>query len=444
MVFSWFCSHLLFAIDRSSKKKLEGQIASCPYRTSALGRVRSSVFGYNRPQLAIHKHPSNLARPDALDRCALHRVLKLTYGLISFSINLEADFATSNFHRFHISVMTTTTTEDTSQSLLCSNCFTDEGLKIDAMKLGLEQDSQCPNCRSSIGRKLTKELIEKMAWRFFVRGTTIRTEYGAAPMVQFNEQHHGESDISPSPWLVTDVKLIEEAARIGFFPYNPRLWMLGEVEPLKCLQDSAQRPQIISRILKEYPERALATDSHFYRIRVCPQNPDEPGEYDSPPIAFAGQGRLDSLNFPVMYGSQDLDVCIHECRAAIDDDIYVAKLKPERPLHLLDLTHVLQEDVTEFESLDMAVHMLFLARSHSYEISREIAIAAKKAGFDGLIYPSYFSLIRTGGYPFETVYGMSMRRYHPQAQEYAQAYTIENLALFGRPLEDCNRPGKTG
>lgn len=330
----------------------------------------------------------------------------------------------------------TMTTEDNSQPLLCSDCFADEGLKIDATKHGLEQDGDCPNCKSPTGRKLTKELIKAVTWRFFVRGTTIRTEYGAAPMIQFNEQHYGESDISPSPWLVNDIKLIEEAARIGFFPYGPRLWMVGEIEPLKSLQDPVQRSQIIKRILKEYPERALAKDSYFYRIRVCPQNPDEPGEYDSPPIAFAGTGRLDSLNFPVMYGSQDLDVCIHECRATIDDDIYVAKLKPKRLLRLLDLTHVLQEDVTEFESLDMAIHMLFLARSHSYEISREIAIAAKEAGFDGLIYPSYFSLIRTGGHPFETTYGMSVRRFHPQAQQYAQAYTIENFALFGRPLED--------
>lgn len=72
-----------------------------------------------------------------------------------------------------------------------------------------------------------------------------------------------------------------------------------------------------------------------------------------------------------MYGSQDSDVCIHGCRASIDDDICVAALGPERDLRLLDLTHLLDENVTEFESLVMAIHMLFLARSHSYEISRQ-------------------------------------------------------------------------
>lgn len=136
-----------------------------------------------------------------------------------------------------------------------------------------------------------------------------------------------------------------------------------------------------------------------------------------------------------MYGSQDIDVCIHECRASTEDDIYVATLEPQKDLRLLDLTHLLEEDVSEFESLDMAIHMLFLARSHSYEICRAIALAASDKGFDGIIYPSFFSLIRTGGHPFETAYGLSLRRFHPERERYAEAFTIQNFALFGRPVE---------
>lgn len=322
-----------------------------------------------------------------------------------------------------------------SQPLLCSNCFADEGLRIDAAKRGLEQQGDCPNCKSPEGRKLTKKHIEDLAWRFFVSGTTIRCEYGGAPVIQFNEYHHGKSDISPSPWLKNDIKLIEEAAKIGFFHYGPRLWMVGEVEPLKALQHPVTRPQIIDRVLMEYPERTLAKSSKFYRLRVSPQRPADPLEYDSPPVALAGNGRLDSSDFPVMYGSQDIDVCIHECRAAAEDDIYVATLKVQRDLRLLDLTQILEEEGTEFESLDIAIHMLFLARSNSYEISRAIALAARDAGFDGIIYPSFFSLIRTGGHPFETSYGLSLRRYHPERNKYVEAFTIQNFALFGRPLE---------
>ncbi|MFA0678124.1 RES family NAD+ phosphorylase, partial [Vibrio sp. 10N.222.51.A6] len=145
--------------------------------------------------------------------------------------------------------------------------------------------------------------------------------------------------------------------------------------------------------------------------------------------------RLDSSDLSIMYGSQDIDVCIHECRASADDDIYVATLKTKKNLRLLDLTHVLVEDRTEFENLDLAIHMLFLAKSHSYEISRAIVKAAEKVGYDGVIYPSFFSLIRTGGHPFDTVYGLSLRRHHPERQQYADTQTIENLGLFGSPLQ---------
>lgn len=326
--------------------------------------------------------------------------------------------------------------EDIISTILCSNCFVDEGLRIDAFKHGIEQGSVCPNCKRSDGKKLTKDDILGLAWRFFVSGTTIRGEYGAAPVLQFNEHHYGRSNISPSKWLKNDIKLIEEAGKIGIFHYGPRLWMVGEVEPLKELQDPLKRSKVITRILTEYPETLLPKDSSFYRIRVGPKQPGNPQEYDSPPSGLAGTGRLDASGFPVMYGSQDIDVCIHECRVTAEDEIYVATLKPQRDLRLLDLTHVLKESVTEFESLDMSIHMLFLARSHSYEISRAISLAAKDAGFDGIIYPSFFSLTRTGGHPFETTYGLSLRRFHPQAEEYVKAFTIPNFALFGRPVED--------
>ena len=127
---------------------------------------------------------------------------------------------------------------------------------------------------------------------------------------------------------------------------------------------------------------------------------------------------------------------MHECRVTVEDELYLAALKPVRELRLLDLTELLAEEhVTEFESLDMAVHMLFYAAEHSYPISRVIAVAARDAGFDGLIYPSYFSQMRSEGMPFETVYGISVRRF-PKAAQYAKSGVFPNVALFGRPLRD--------
>lgn len=295
--------------------------------------------------------------------------------------------------------------------------------------------SACPNCGSTDGHKLDASKLGQLAYRFFVWGSFWRTEYGGAPLIQFNESQ--KTSITPSPWLEADIALFEKMLGIGFFHYGPRLWMVGEITPLNLLQDATERQAIIDRIIAEYPVRELQLQQDFYRIRKEPKKPKAHNEYDTPPSAFVGTGRFDSASCPILYASSDIQLCIHECRVTAEDELYVATLSPTRVLRLLDLSALLQEpqDVTEFESLDIAVHMLFLAGQHSYDISRAIAVAAKAEKFDGLIYPSYFSLLRLGAMPLRTTYGLSHRRI-PQFREYEQALGVPNLALFGYPVSD--------
>ena len=317
--------------------------------------------------------------------------------------------------------------------VLCSECFYDEGLKLSAFQIGVENDNLCENCGSKLGRKLDEARLTQLAHRFFVWGTLHRCDYGAAPIVQFNQ--HQKTSIASSTWIQNDIHLFEKVLKIGFFHYGPRLWMVGEVEPLKELIRERNRKNVLERVLKEYPTIDFSKDQFFYRIRINPEKPHVESEYDSPPLEYSGNGRLDSTDFSILYGSQDLQVCIHECRVSAEDEIFVATFQPTRTLKLLDLTAILKEDCTEFESLDMAVHMLFLAGKHSYEISRELSRLAKAYGYDGIAYPSYFSLLRSGGMPFETTYGMS-HRLIPQLHEYEKSKIIQNLALFGKPLNE--------
>lgn len=326
------------------------------------------------------------------------------------------------------------------EKIICSNCFKDEGLRLNAIQIGYEDNSQCDNCGSNEGLKLNKELVEKLCYWFFVRGSITKVEYGGAPIIQCNEHHVNKSDVELSDELIEDFKLIEDIGGIGIFYYGPRFWMLGEIEPLEDLQDVKKRKKIINKILKKYPTKELTVSDSFYRIRINPSESHECKQYDSPPDCHLGKGRLDSPLLPILYGSQDLEVCIHECRVSVEDDIFLGTLVPKKALKLLDLTELIEEDkVTEFESLDLAIHFLFLAGKHSYDICREIAIAAFKGGFDGIIYPSYFSYFRTGNIPFETVYGISIRKI-TTLKSYAKSQIIENLALFGHPIEE----GKVG
>jgi len=318
-----------------------------------------------------------------------------------------------------------------NKQILCSECFQDQGLKLLAEKIGFENKANCCNCNKSNGSKLSIEQVEILAYRFFVVGSILKTKYGAAPLIQFNE--HQKTSVKFSDSLKNDVELFEKTLGVGFFHYGPRLWMIGEIEPLKELQNKNTRKNILKRIIKEFPTFELKTTDLFYRIRVNPTNPNNKNEYDSPPQP--GNGRLDSEVQPVLYGSQDLEVCIHECRVTVEDELYVATLKPKSKLKLLDLTEVIEEDCTEFESLDLTIQMLFLAGKHSYEISKELSLIVKQSGFDGIIYPSFFSLVRTGKVPFQTVYGISTRKI-PQYKDFEKGSTIQNIGLFGRPIKE--------
>lgn len=320
------------------------------------------------------------------------------------------------------------------EPLACSDCFRDRGLRLEALRVGEELETSCPVCGSPTGKKLDAPRLEHIAHSFFVRGTIQRTAYGAAPRVQYNSRR--ETEIATPPWLTADLQLIGAKLGVGFFYYGPRLWMIGGVEPLEALQQPDSRSAIISRILAEYPTYTLGTGESVYRLRINPTHPADNAEYDSPPPGVGGGGRLDGPDLPILYASPDLQVCVHECRASAEDEMFVATLEPSKPLALLDLTEVLlEEDVTEFESLDLAVHMLFLAGPHSYDITRQIALAAREAGYDGLLYPSYFSLLRTGAIPLETSYGISHRRVTRLA-EYEKAKLVPNIGIFGRPVEE--------
>jgi len=318
--------------------------------------------------------------------------------------------------------------------LLCSNCFHDHGLRLDAHKIGIADDSACPNCNDHNGSKLDKDTILELAHTFFVKGSITKYEYGAAPLIQFNE-HQSGSSISVSDALRSDLPLFENSIGIGFFDYGPRGWMWGDIEPLLNLREPSTREKAIGKLLDLCPTVRPTKDDILYRIRKSPIDPSNPCEYDSPPLGHLGTGRFDSPSFPVLYGSPDLQVCLHECRVATEDELFVGTLKPKVDLKLLDLADIIfEDDVTEFESFDLAIHMLFLAGPHSYEIARDIAKASQLAGFDGLIYPSYFSLLRTGAMPFETVYGMSFRRIK-ELHDYERSKIVPNIALFGRPVE---------
>src|SRR5687767_2694843 len=61
--------------------------------------------------------------------------------------------------------------------LLCVDCFTNRGLRIEAARVAAPPDgSACPNCGGSGPRLRTVDQVDELIRRFFVHGSTAATE----------------------------------------------------------------------------------------------------------------------------------------------------------------------------------------------------------------------------------------------------------------------------
>jgi len=297
--------------------------------------------------------------------------------------------------------------------VLCSDCFRDEGLRLEAAKLGISRNGRCPHCGSGSGRKLGEGQLEQLLFEFFWVGSFARTEFGGASRLKSNPSNYGERGVQFPSWLQDDAHLLEDRLKVGLFHYGPPLWQIGLVEPLINLTRRRTRSEAAKTVVAAFPECNLSAGTRFYRIRknLDVTQESDYGQYDAPPRTRSSFGRLDSKSVPVLYGSEHLEICIHECRVLIPDECFVATLQPARNLRMLDLTaEPLEDGPTPFDSLDISMRFLFSAEDHSYEITRSIARATARAGFDGIIYPSYFSLIK------------------PER--------VANIGIFGHPIRD--------
>jgi len=254
--------------------------------------------------------------------------------------------------------------------------------------------------------KLNLAALDSLERSFFIYGSYQKSEFGGATILKF-----GDGNVAFPAWLKADVSLLKEQTETAFRYNGPRTYLIGEVYPLVNLRDANTQDAAADEVVRQFPHRTLVTGETFYRLRkgIERGKQDSPAEYDAPPsIKRLESGRLDTQDFPVLYGSQDLEICVHECRVTIADECYAATLKVLRPLALLDLSANIIDGKTPFESLSLAMHFIFAAEKHSYYIAQAIANAARRKGFDGIIFPSYFSSLRGN--------------------------VIQNIGLFGYPI----------
>jgi hypothetical protein len=147
--------------------------------------------------------------------------------------------------------------------LLCSECFVDVGLRLEARKVGAVNNRRCPRCGSHKGQKLDRPALHDLAKNFFQYGSYVRSEYGGACILHLGDWQKSDRSVEFYPWLDNDARLIEDALHEGVRFYAPATWRLGEMELLDELRDARTRQAAAQTVLKNFPRRTLQKHEPF-------------------------------------------------------------------------------------------------------------------------------------------------------------------------------------
>jgi len=306
--------------------------------------------------------------------------------------------------------------------LLCSACFQDIGLKLEAQRIGQlrRPKKSCPNCASREGYSLDNKALHKLQRQFFSRATAPNQLRDDIAILGVDDY---PPDTSIRPTLRSEAQadwdLIQSKISGRLFYRSPKLFFLGITNHFGWYQ-SLSKEVVRNDIVPKLRFTDVHPTAPFYRIRINVTEPNkfDEAQYDAPPnLRRRGFGRFDNPKLPLLYGSPNLQVCIHECRVTLADQTFVATLAPTRTLRLIDLSgnYDQVEDTGPFDDLFWFFRGLMNASSPNvYRYCRRIAQTIKDiTDADGFVYNSYYTNVAgdTGGKAF-------------------------NYALFGRPISE--------
>ncbi len=297
-------------------------------------------------------------------------------------------------------------------SIACARCFANWGFRQVVAQHADLPDATCPRC-AHVGPLINTEKLAEAIHVFFVGGSYLAETM--APVYQVNRSNPDPARFDST--LDADAQLACALTGEVIFDYGPPLWRVGEVDLKHAFDEGGDKREAPARgFVTHAPRVELPAGTRLFRIRKNP-DPDETiataAAFDPPPQHIERTaGRWDDGRTPVLYASDDIELCLHECRVLIADETVVATLSTTRPLALLDLTgEFALVGGTPFEDPSIFSRFLSLSRHEQWlDHARTVARAAKSASLDGIRYTSYYG----------------------QAKQQSESL---NVALFGRPLE---------
>lgn len=309
--------------------------------------------------------------------------------------------------------------------MICSNCFHNEGLRLEAEKVGEESEEVCPHCKIQLWSKDQAGRMCAIAdAKLFHAWLGASGHWGWAPVYWWIDDVRRD-DTAFDQTLLDDYSLIKSDLGICVFHYGPALWRLGLTTQYDELQGADPSPTL-KYIVESGTERLIAPGSKIYRVRLNPSTVSARGAFDTPPLSLKKDpGRFDDVGVPVFYGAFDIETCLHECRVALIDEVVLATFEASRPLRILNLFDAIAEPKPSdpWNSVGILMDKLCNSSTREYKKCRTIAQAVLKAGYEGILVKSYYSQVKDKPLPNILLFGF------PEAEQKIKLHSLNRIKL---------------
>src|SRR5713101_6776222 len=167
--------------------------------------------------------------------------------------------------------------------MLCTKCFKNEGLLLEAEKLCSGNTVQCSVCGSSNGRAITADAADDLLGKFFVHGSQSLVIAGHVPVYKLTRDKGFMSGRFDSP-LEDDYQLLIKHYGLGVFHNAPAEWRMGMTDHYHELTMSyPEALKTLDDIIGVTTRRVLPAHTKLYRVRTnIKMEVTAPSSYDAP------------------------------------------------------------------------------------------------------------------------------------------------------------------
>jgi len=323
--------------------------------------------------------------------------------------------------------------------VICSECFSNYGLKKTASQIGKKIDLECPLCHSKEGYMLNMSSVKDLIDKFFIEGGR-PTNYFPSPYQQrcANSGFEIEGIIEKTAW--NDYKLLKHVTNteitesghvktyiVGGDFYSTSFYGSSNEQSIisEALSNgdisSKKRKGKIENIIHSIPQRAIkifeTLTSYFPVVSLtsadrmfrCRHNAtgiwkvEYWKDFETCPKKYRVGNRFNDLASPMFYASMSSEYALLEIRprpdSLINHEIYVGIISPTKALSLLDMSFM-DSDAIKDDDFPEDLYYFWMSLFYTlddYIVTQLLSKYIKDIlNLDGILFPSALRYINHG------------------------------------------------